>query len=173
MGRRIIQRDLNRAQAVRDWCFFANNTSFVPKRTTSANRAQAKKAAVKPVLNAERYNRRLRDVQALVEQVIDGDTLDLRIDTGFHIHTSGRFRLSGIDCPELPSKPALAARDFVYTQLLNANTIVVQTLTTDTHGRYLAHLFYTPDKTSIRTCFHEGHHLNEELLKEGHAQLVE
>jgi micrococcal nuclease len=169
--------------------------------TTAARRAHYEALAIKEGLSATALRQRIlhdqheragnatwlqrpteRDYtyRAVVEQVIDGDTLDLRIDTGFHIHTSGRFRLSGIDCPELNRSgdsriardAAVAARDFVYTQLLTANTIVVQTITSDTHGRYLAHLFYTPDKTSIRTCFHEGHHLNEELLKEGHAQLA-
>jgi len=38
-----------------------------------------------------------------VERVVDGDTLDLLIDLGFHTYTSQRVRLMGIDTPECRS----------------------------------------------------------------------
>lgn len=37
---------------------------------------------------------------AYVENVVDGDTLDLRIDLGFKISVRERFRLLGVDTPE-------------------------------------------------------------------------
>ena len=39
--------------------------------------------------------------QATCIRVIDGDTVDLSIDIGFNIHMEHRFRLSGIDTPEI------------------------------------------------------------------------
>jgi micrococcal nuclease len=36
-----------------------------------------------------------------IEKVIDGDTLDLRIDLGFKIYTRQRIRLYGIDTKEI------------------------------------------------------------------------
>lgn len=38
---------------------------------------------------------------AKVLKVIDGDTIDADLDLGFRIHTNVRFRLNGIDTPEL------------------------------------------------------------------------
>ena len=38
--------------------------------------------------------------QARVKRVVDGDTLDLDIDLGFHITLRERVRLMGIDTPE-------------------------------------------------------------------------
>ena len=38
--------------------------------------------------------------KAKVRRVVDGDTLDLDIDLGFHITLSERVRLLGIDTPE-------------------------------------------------------------------------
>ncbi len=101
--------------------------------------------------------------------VIDGDTVDLRIDLGFHTQRQERFRLAAIDCSELDTADGRAARDFVYNQLLNAKTIVVKSIRTDIHGRYLAHLFHSQEDLSIDECFREGHYLNEQLVTAGHA----
>ena len=38
---------------------------------------------------------------ARLVRVVDGDTVDLDIDLGFHITVRERFRLAGIDTPEL------------------------------------------------------------------------
>ncbi len=122
---------------------------------------------------------------ARVEQVVDGDTMDLRIDLGFHTERRGRFRLARIDCPELnqvdnrrgeletrPLHPGRAARDFVFNRLASAKTIVVKTERTDLHGRYVTHLFYTDREVSIDTCFKQGTYLNAELVDEGHAEIT-
>lgn len=37
---------------------------------------------------------------AHVVEVIDGDTIDLRLDLGFHMNTELRFRLKGVDTHE-------------------------------------------------------------------------
>mgnify|MGYP000163561762 CR=1 FL=1 len=42
------------------------------------------------------YDYRVTDVI----RVIDGDTVDLRIDIGFHLSAALRFRLLSIDTPE-------------------------------------------------------------------------
>jgi micrococcal nuclease len=109
---------------------------------------------------------------ATLDQVIDGDTVDLRIDLGFHVDRRGRFRLAAIDCPELPSADARAAHDFVFNQLGTAKTIVVKTQRTDLHGRYVTHLFYSHAEVPIDTCFLEGTYLNGELLDADHAVLA-
>jgi len=110
--------------------------------------------------------------RARVEQVVDGDTMDLRIDLGFHTERRGRFRLADIDCPELPNLDARAARDFVFKRLTTAKTIVVKTERTDIYGRYVTHLFYSDSEISIDACFKDGTYLNAELVEAGHAEIV-
>lgn len=39
--------------------------------------------------------------KAKIDRVIDGDTIDLVVDLGFHVHLKERFRLLGIDAPEM------------------------------------------------------------------------
>jgi len=39
--------------------------------------------------------------RAYCTHVVDGDTVDLVVDIGFHLTTKQRFRLVGIDTPEL------------------------------------------------------------------------
>lgn len=58
--------------------------------------------------------------RALLSDVIDGDTLDFRIDMGFHISARITVRLKGIDTPEIyrPSSDeeyqrGMEAKDFV------------------------------------------------------------
>ena len=35
-----------------------------------------------------------------IMRVVDGDTVDLDVDLGFHVHTKIRGRLVGVDTPE-------------------------------------------------------------------------
>ncbi|MHC1610385.1 MAG: thermonuclease family protein [Candidatus Methanospirareceae archaeon] len=39
--------------------------------------------------------------KAKLERVVDGDTVDLIVDVGFYISVHQRFRLKGIDTPEI------------------------------------------------------------------------
>ena len=40
------------------------------------------------------------EYQCIIERVVDGDTVDVRVDAGFDIWTKQRLRLLGIDTPE-------------------------------------------------------------------------
>jgi endonuclease YncB( thermonuclease family) len=40
------------------------------------------------------------EYSARLLHVVDGDTVDLDVDLGMHIHTKQRVRLLGINCPE-------------------------------------------------------------------------
>jgi micrococcal nuclease len=42
--------------------------------------------------------------RAVVDRVVDGDTVDCTIDLGFDIHIKQRVRLYGIDAPETRTK---------------------------------------------------------------------
>jgi endonuclease YncB( thermonuclease family) len=84
-----------------------------------------------------------------------------------------RIRLAAIDCPELRTPEGRAARDFVYARLMSAKTIAIHSeRNRDLHGRYVAHLYYSPDNIRITNCITQATHLNAELLATGHAERV-
>lgn len=110
--------------------------------------------------------------QAKEARVIDADTIEVLIDLGFHSFTLQRVRLAQINAPELRTAPGRAARNFLAESLADAQTLVVQTRKSDLHGRYVAHVFASPRKMSIDTCFRKGHFINDLLLRNKHARLV-
>ena len=82
-------------------------------------------------------------------EVIDGDTVDLLVDLGFGIHVKERFRLYGIDAPEMPTEAGKIAKAYLESILGTAIELYVATRKmirrpqekTDKYGRYLAVLY--------------------------------
>jgi micrococcal nuclease len=82
-------------------------------------------------------------------EVIDGDTVDLLVDLGFGIHVKERFRLYGIDAPEMPTEEGKIAKAYLESILGTAIELYVATRKmirrpqekTDKYGRYLAVLY--------------------------------
>lgn len=84
--------------------------------------------------------------------VVDGDTVDLEVDVGFHIRTVARFRLLGIDTYELRSKLpeervlAKQAKELVIQWLKPSpqptewNLIISVQKDPDNFGRYLTNI---------------------------------
>lgn len=109
---------------------------------------------------------------ATVANIVDGDTIDIDVDLGFHVSTRQRVRFAQVNAPELDSAEGRAARDFVAAELIAARTVVVQTRKADLHGRYVARVFIATKETSIEECFEKGIYLNDRLVTEGHARVV-
>jgi len=79
--------------------------------------------------------------KANVVRVIDGDTLDLKIDVGFGMDMQIRGRLLNVDTPER-GDPAWSTATTIFSQLLNDQKdengqIVVRTFKTGKYGRWL------------------------------------
>lgn len=83
--------------------------------------------------------------------VVDGDTVDLKVDLGFDIFTQMRFRLFGVDTPEIRTKDleekewGLRAKEFVVqTFAENGNKCIVNTQkdAKEKYGRYLATIVF-------------------------------
>ena len=110
--------------------------------------------------------------KALVEKIVDGDTLILRIDLGFQVSKEQRIRLAGIDCPPIDEKKGYEAFEFVRDQLAKAPFVMVKTHQIDIYGRYVTHLFYSFTEKDKVKIFEEGRYLNQELLDKGLARLV-
>ena len=84
--------------------------------------------------------------RATVHRVIDGDTVDVDIDVGFHMTSRQRVRLARIDTPELNSKDALIRAQAVLakariTELVSGQPVVISTKKSDSFGRYLGEIF--------------------------------
>jgi micrococcal nuclease len=93
---------------------------------------------------------------AMVTNVVDGDTIDVLVDLGFGICVDLRVRLNGIDTPEINSSDeviknsAKLAKKFVLDQLMK-QPVVIETFKVDKYGRYLADVYLLNDSTSINT----------------------
>ena len=105
-----------------------------------------------------------------LERVVDGDTIDVKIDLGFDIHHSARVRMMGIDTPEsrtrnLAEKALGLASKARLKELLKGKKIKLETSKEGKgkFGRVLADVI-TIDK--------EGNEINcnNQLIEEGHAR---
>jgi len=106
---------------------------------------------------------------ALCERVVDGDTIDVRIDLGFDVSVKKRVRLLGINTPEtygtkkgsVEWQKGMDAKWFV-TDLIEGKKIWVKTHLDKTgkYGRVLAQIYHAGlDAKS----------LNDLLVESGHA----
>ena len=100
-------------------------------------------------------------------RVVDGDTLDVVCDTGFHGFRTERLRLLGVNTPELKGATraaGLAAKAFVEQWTHGSDYVdewpeIVQTAKSDAFGRFLAWVWRISD----------GRCLNSDLLESGNA----
>jgi len=102
--------------------------------------------------------------KATVVNVVDGDTVDAVIDLGFHISVKIRFRLFGINTPEMHKDTlvqAKAAKARVEALLLNKECMA-DTYKPDKYGRWLAN-FIVVDSTG------NAINVNQILIQEGLA----
>jgi micrococcal nuclease len=82
-----------------------------------------------------------------IVKVVDGDTVDVLIDLGFHVYHKERVRLSGIDTPEMNSNNVLEkemakkAKTFITTWLKEQKNLTIKTYKDDKYGRLLGEIF--------------------------------
>ena len=117
--------------------------------------------------------------KASLVRVVDGDTVDLIIDLGFDTSRKERFRLYGIDAPELRTAAGKVAKAWLEDALMPLESIYVQTLQhktkakRDKYGRFLAVLYgdlgdidaNRPMKTPVSPSS-----INARMIVEGHAK---
>ena len=108
---------------------------------------------------------------AIVERVVDGDTLKVQIDIGFGITVHEKLRLRGINTPELSTPEGERAKKFVAGLLPAGSAIVLKSHRTrvDMHGRFVADVFYIKEAAHPREIIESGVYLNQELLDKGLA----
>jgi micrococcal nuclease len=103
-----------------------------------------------------------------VENVVDGDTIDVLIDLGFDILFQSRVRLAGIDTPESRTKDlaektlGLESKEYLKKHLKDAKSVVIKTEKMDSsekYGRILGWVYVNGDTESI----------NDKMINDGYA----
>jgi micrococcal nuclease len=103
-----------------------------------------------------------------VENVVDGDTIDVLIDLGFDILFQSRVRLAGIDTPESRTKDlaekarGLESKEYLKKHLKDAKSDVNKTEKMDSsekYGRILGWVYVNGDTVS----------LNDMMINDGYA----
>jgi endonuclease YncB( thermonuclease family) len=110
--------------------------------------------------------------KALVERVIDGDTLLLRIDLGFQVWKQQRIRLAGIDAPAIDTPKGRKVYEYLREQMAKLTFVMVKTHKIDIYGRYVGHIFYSFKRQQKDKIFTEGRYLNQELVEQGLARVI-
>jgi micrococcal nuclease len=109
-------------------------------------------------------------------RVVDGDTVDLISDLGFDTLKRERFRLYGIDAPEMNTAAGKEAKAWLWEALQPLEAIYVQTIQLETkikrdkYGRFLAVLYdELPTLVPIVRHIHSAS-INAQMIVEGHAK---
>jgi micrococcal nuclease len=103
-----------------------------------------------------------------VDNVVDGDTIDVLIDLGFDILFQSRVRLAGIDTPESRTKDlkekalGLESKEYLKKALKDAKSVVIKTEKMDSsekYGRILGWVYVNGNTVS----------LNDMMINDGYA----
>ncbi|MDP8213311.1 MAG: hypothetical protein P9X22_08525 [Candidatus Zapsychrus exili] len=108
---------------------------------------------------------------ARVIKVIDGDTIDVRIDVGFGVGLSDRLRLKKINTAETTTYSGKYAKQFLTDYLSKCPFIIIRTQKEGMFGRWLADVFTLPNCKDPYKIAAEGEYLNQLLLDKGLAEV--
>ena len=129
----------------------------------------------------------VREYQAELIKVVDGDTIDCYIDLGFNIKIKKRVRYMGIDTWEsrtrdLAEKEKGLAAKATNKELLESGVFKLKSFGTGKFGRVLGEVFVSPDYVGehIIECINSVDNdidlsidgwvsVNDILIEEGHA----
>ena len=91
--------------------------------------------------------------RAEVVRVVDGDTLDLKVDLGFYVYHQVRVRLKGVDTPEIYGANACdeghEASDFVRELCPVGQKVMIETEKRGKYGRWLADVYIMDEQESV------------------------
>lgn len=75
-----------------------------------------------------------------VAKVVDGDTVDVLVDLGFHVEIEVRVRLARIDAPEVATDDGKRVRDIVRGLLPLGADVNLKTSRGDRYGRWIGEI---------------------------------
>ena len=116
------------------------------------------------------------EYKALVERVVDGDTIDVIIDLGFKTWKKVRVRMEGINTPESRTrdleekKRGLAAKDRLVEILkYNNNECTLKVSGVGKFGRAIASVYVDTLSPASNKSSMTQINVNKQLIEEGHA----
>jgi micrococcal nuclease len=98
----------------------------------------------------------MHEYKATIDRIIDGDTIDLIVDLGFHIKIKIRGRLKGVDTPERGHPEWNHATEVCrgLLQGVQADTgkeyIIIKTTKTGKYGRWIVEIDGVTDELAKR-----------------------
>ena len=101
--------------------------------------------------------------RAELVRVIDGDTVEVKIDLGFHVFTVQKLRLMGINAPEVrgASRPAGLEASHHLSVLIDQLAPISVMTKRDKQGKYGRYLAVLQGS--------DGCSINERMIQDGHA----
>lgn len=99
------------------------------------------------------------------ERVVNGDTLQIKLDLGFKLLYRTRLRLSGVEAPEKGSDDESKIMRLMERKLKLCPVILVKTSRKERYGRWLARILYLEASKSPAKILKEGKLLNEEVRR--------
>lgn len=95
---------------------------------------------------------------AIVDRVVDADTVDVDLDLGMRVHVRTRLRVAHVDAPERYTDAGRAAIAYAGQALPVGSAVTVATSKPDKYGRALADI-----------ALPDGRNYATELVAAGHA----
>ena len=115
--------------------------------------------------------------EALVNRVVDGDTLEMQIDLGFGVKIDQMVRLAHLNTPDELSYGVNGvidpAKDFIMSKIPPGSVCIVNISRKEKWGRWLAEIYYLPGSISRVDIVAQGRQLNKELIDAGLAVAYE
>lgn len=97
-----------------------------------------------------------------VLRVVDGDTISLRLDLGWHIYTDKNCRVLGVNAPEVSTSAGRAAKGWAGVTLPTGLKVTFISKQLDKYGRPLGNIIYGPAHADFGT----------DLIAAGHAVVL-
>lgn len=98
-------------------------------------------------------------VPATVLRVVDGDTIHMRLDLGWHVTYTVNCRIAGINAPELGTTEGASAHGYAMGLLREGDAVTFASKRLDKYGRPLGEIIYGGEKRRF----------GADMLAAGHA----
>lgn len=106
----------------------------------------------------------LWNYMAVVDRIVDADTIDVTLDCGFQLYLKVRLRLARINAPEVRGSERTAglAASAALKEIIPPGTdIIVHTKKVGSFGRYIAEIYLEREGEQVN--------INDHIVKVGHA----
>ncbi len=110
--------------------------------------------------------------KAILDRVVDGDTIKVTLDLGFKIRHQEILRLAKINAPEVSTSKGRKSAQALQSILKDAPFLIIKTNKSDIYGRYIADVFLAEKfETNPQKTADSGIYLNQLLLDRGLVDL--